>query len=224
MNDAAPRSRVLERLTRPPGPLLAVASSAAGLTLAYGCSVPALYFGAVMAGVATIAVAAGLWCVRAAASVVAGVLLGAGWMHGFRRLAGWRWWVAPGIIAALAVVAASGAPAWLGWRSRLGWLAPIADAWRRDPRGVAGLPGADRVASGSDGLPTHPLDLWFPAPGGDQPTREADAGFAVWVQGTGFLFERGYYVYAPTLAAGSPLRPHLRALGDGWYAGRLADD
>lgn len=144
-------------------------------------------------------------------------------MTGLRRLGGWRWWVAPGIAAVMVFLAVSGASLRLGWYARRGQLGEIAEAWRKDPLAIAGMPGAEHVETGGDGLPVHPLDLWFPGEAGRQPTRDADAGFAVRVPGTGFLFERGYYVHAPTLAADSPLRRDLHALGDGWYAGRLSD-
>lgn len=217
------RGRIVRWLARPPGVPLALAATSAGLTLAYGCSVPAGYFGTVMVGVMGMAAAAGIWAIRAVTSVVACALLGDGWATGLRRLAGWRWWVAPGILAVLALVTVSGASLQLGWLARRRELAAIAEAWRKDPRGVAGMPGADRIPTGSDGMPSHPLELWFPSQSGDQPTRGRDDGFAVWVPGTGFIFERGCWVHAPTLAADSPLRPYLKALGDGWYAGRLPD-
>lgn len=217
------RGRLLRWLTRPPGTPLAVAAAAAGATLDYACSVPAAYFGTLLLGLAGLAAVAAMWMLRAAASVASGVMLGEGWTHGFRRLAGIRWWIAPGIALLAAVVAASGAATWIGWRLRMGQLGPMAEAWRQDPRMVAGLPGADRIPTGSDGLPQHPLDVWFPVPQPEQPTRAADDGFAVWEPGTGFLFERGFYVYAPNLAVDSPLRRSLRALGDGWHAARLID-
>lgn len=202
---------------------MAAAAAAAGLVLAYGCSVPALYFGPAAAGITALAVVAGVWALRAAAAIAASVMRGEGWRHGCRRLWHRRWWAAPAIAVLLAAASVSGLAAWVGWRLRMGQLAPMAEAWRADPRSVAGLPGSEHVATGEDGLPLHPLDLWFPATQGVQPTRESDAGLVVRVPGTGFLFEHGVYIHAPALAADSPLRPYLRALGNGWYAGRLVD-
>lgn len=217
------RGRVLRLLVRPPGLPMAAAAAAAGLVTAYGFSVPGLYIGPAAAGITALAMVVGAWALRATAAVIGAIIRGEGWQPACRRLGHRRWWAAPAIAVLLAAASGSGLATWIGWRLRMGQLAPMAEAWRVDPRSVAGLPGSQHVATGEDGLPRHPLDLWFPPPQGVQPTRESDAGLVVRVPGTGFLFEHGVYVHAPTMAADSPLRPHLRALGDGWYAGRIAD-
>lgn len=214
-------------LMRAPGLPTLWAGLVAAAVLAYARSAPIGYFRFELLAAALLAFAA----IALALSAVAATVLAArvGRLGDAARQRGW--WFVPVAWAAAVAIALSPLPLEAGFRARRADLVRLAALWESGdlerlrearapgPYGAAG--GAGVIFDGD--RPVAPLDICGGALRAAVPAADEAKwrGLVIAVDGTGFLFERGGYVYLPDLPEQDMPAGTLDPLGDGWWQGMV---
>jgi hypothetical protein len=185
--------------------------------------VPTGYFGWELVAAAALVLLAGIYLLRVLWAGFASNRYGR--LGDCARQRGW--WAVPVACIAAVAVALSPLPLHAGFwvrRSELDALAALWNAGDLDglrARAVSSGRGL-RVMFDADGRPQEPKDL---GSGMFQPLIRPGAeaewrGFAVEIPETGFIFERGGYIYLPDLPVDTtPANYGFSPLGGGWWQG-----
>jgi rubredoxin len=214
-------------LMRGPGLPTLGAGLVAAAMLAYARSAPVGYFRFELLAAALLAFAAIALALSAVAAAVLAARLGR--LGDAARQRGW--WFVPVAWAAAVAIALSPLPLEAGFRARRADLVRLAGLWESgdlERLREARAPGPYGAAGGAGVLfdgdrPVAPLDICGGALRAAVPAADEAKwrGLVIAVDGTGFMFERGGYVYLPDLPEQDMPAGTLDPLGDGWWQGMV---